>query len=479
MKKINFILLIIIAVLLSSCTGNFEEFNKDVKNPTEVPGDALFSNAQKALSDQIASTNVNRNIWKLWSQYWTETTYTDEANYNVFNRKIPDNTFSTYYRSILNNLKQAKLNIDAEEVIGDAAKAEKANKLAIINLLMAYSSQRLVDIFGDVPYSNSLKIGETLSPSYDDAFTIYKDLISRVDAALSTLDDSNGSFGSYDLYYGGDVALWKKFGNSLKLKIGINLADVDSGLSKSTVEAAASAGVIANASESCKMDYLSGSPNTNPIHASLVLSGRKDFIPANTIVDRMNDLNDPRRDDYFTLYNDSIYSGGIYGINSAFADYSHISSKISAAEFPCTLFDDVEMNFYLAEAAARGYNVGNAEDFYNDAVKGSILNWGGTEDEADSYLATVAYDSGDWKNSIGTQAWIAYYTRGFIGYTSWRRLDAPELHGSADAQTEGGVVPKRFTYPINEQTLNKTNYESAASAIGGDDLLTKIFWDKN
>ena len=478
MKKINFILLIIIAVLLVSCTGNFEEFNKDSKNPTEVSGDALFTNAQKSLADQIASTNVNLNIWKLWAQYWTETTYTDEANYNVFNRKIPDNTFSTFYRSILNNLQQAKLNIEAEEVIGDAAKAEKTNKLAIIELLSSYATQRLVDIFGDVPYSTALKIGETLSPTYDDAFTIYKDLLSRVDAALSSMDDSNGSFGSADLYYGGDVALWKKFGNSLKFRLGLYLADVDAGLSKSTVEAAVSAGIISSDAESCKMNYLSGSPNTNPIHASLVLSGRKDFVPANTIVDKMNELNDPRRDDYFTLHDD-VYVGGIYGVNSAFADYSHISSKISAAEFPCTLFDDVEMDFYLAEAAARGYSVGNAEDFYNAGVKASILNWGGTEDEATAYLATVPYNSGDWKNSIGTQAWLAYYTRGFLGYTTWRRLDAPQLNSSPDAQTEGGAIPTRFTYPINEQTLNKTNYEAASTAIGGDALLTKLFWDKN
>ena len=476
MKKINFILLIIIAVLLGSCTKDFEEYNTDPKHPTEVPGEALFSNAQKRLADQIASANVNINIWKLWAQYWTETTYTDEANYNIVNRRIPDNAFSTYYRGVLNNLKQAGLNIDAVAAIGDDATKAKTNKLAIIDLLQVYTYQRLVDIFGNVPYSEALKINETLSPKYDDALTIYKDLISRVNADLGQLDDSGSSFGSADLYYGGDVSLWKKFANSLKLKLGLYLADVDAGLSQSTVEAAA-AGVISSAAENCQMIYLGESPNTNPIYEDLVLSGRKDFVPANTIVDIMKGLNDPRMDKYFTQIGGE-YKGGVYGLGNSYSDFSHIAPSILQPEYPSVLFDDVEMKFYLAEAAARGYNVGDAATLYNDAVTTSILNWGGTQAEADTYIANNPYDAANWKNSIGTQAWIAFYVRGFAGYTSWRRLDAPKLNLSPDAQTPDSAIPTRFTYPIKEQTLNKTNYADASSAIGGDDLLTKLFWDK-
>jgi len=526
MKKINFILLIIIAVLISSCTNNFDEFNKDEKNPTEVPGEALFSNAQKALADQIASSNVNRDIWKLWAQYWTETTYTDEANYNVFNRKIPDNTFSTFYRRVLNNLKEAQANIETEETVTDDDVIAKTNKLAIIELVRAYTFQRMVDIFGDIPYTDALKITETLSPKYDDAATIYKDLLTKVDGAITKLDDSGSSFGSADLYFSGDVANWKKFGNSLKLKLGLHLADVDGATAKAAVEAAADDAIL-KAVDACKMTYLSGSPNTNPIHADLVLSGRKDFVPANTIVDMLNKLKDPRLFKYFqdpvtfqfkyknedgtfkdtvitenprylfyedsTVYKDvpftiyakdtlnlpSMFVGGTYGLNSSYADHSHIASSITAATYPCTLFDNVEMEFYLAEAAARGYNVGDAEEHYKKGIKASIMAWGGSEEDADAYIATVPYDAANWKKSIGTQSWIASYVRGFIGYTTWRRLDAPTLNISPDAQTDGGAIPTRFTYPINEQTLNKANYEAASNAIGGDDLLTKLFWDKN
>ena len=76
------------------------------------------------------------------------------------------------------------------------------------------------------------------------------------------------------------------------------------------------------------------------------------------------------------------------------------------------------------------------------------------------------------------QSWIANYTRGIEGYTNWRRLDAPTFNLPEQA-TEYSDIPVRFTFPVNEQTLNADNYAAAASAIGGDDIKTKIFWDKN
>jgi hypothetical protein len=47
------------------------------------------------------------------------------------------------------------------------------------------------------------------------------------------------------------------------------------------------------------------------------------------------------------------------------------------------------------------------------------------------------------------------------------------------AITTDGLTPRRFTYPVKEQTLNEDNYYKAAEAIGGDFMETKLFWDKN
>jgi hypothetical protein len=327
-----------------------------------------------------------------------------------------------------------------------------------------------------------------IHPVYDDAATIYQNLITRIDAAMTKLDVSEGSFGSADLIYGGDVALWKKFGNTLKLKIGISLADANPTLAKATVEAAIAGGVISSNDENALFYYL-GAIHTNPIYVDVVQSGRDDFIPANTVVDLMNTLTDPRRPLYFTQIDTSstdveklAYVGGIYGESNPFSQYSHIADPIIEPDFVGILFTYDEVLFYRAEAAERGYAAGGtASTLYSNAITASILFWGGTSAEATAYLAqpNVAYATatGTWKQKIGTQSYIAFYTRGLEGYTQWRRLDFPILN-LAPTISSYSEIPKRFTYPVNEQTLNEVSYKAAAAAIGGDDLLTKLFWDK-
>jgi hypothetical protein len=487
MKKKYLILLVLVA-FFASCTDKFEEFNTDIKNPATVTGEALFSNAQITLVDQITNTNVNNNVWKLFSQYWTETTYTDEANYDIINRTIPDNTFRLYYRGFLKDFKEATEIITKNVPTSAVGEIEKANKLAIIELLNVYAYQNLVDIFGNIPYTEALDIAN-IAPKYDDAATIYADLIARVDAALADLDDSQGSFGSADLVYGGDVASWIKFANSLKLKIGITLADANPTLARATVEAAVVAGVFTSNDDNALLHYL-GAIHTNQIYVDVVQSGRDDFIPANTVVDLMNTLDDPRRPLYFTQVDTSsvlnvvklAYLGGPYGESNPFTQYSHIAAQIIAPDFPGVILTYDEVLFYMAEAAARTWSVGGTADgLYADAVTASILAWGGTTAEATTYLAqpAVAYATatGTWQQKIGTQAYLAFYARGLEGYTEWRRLDFPVLNmpPSIASYVE---IPKRFTYPVNEQTLNKANYTTASSEIGGDDLLTRLFWDK-
>ncbi|MBN2174966.1 MAG: SusD/RagB family nutrient-binding outer membrane lipoprotein [Bacteroidales bacterium] len=479
MKRIYLVFIILVGIMVS-CTDNFEDFNTDKKNPTDVPGNFLFANAQKALADQVASTNVNLNIFKLIAQYWTETTYTDESNYDIITRTIPDLKFRTYYRDILKDFQQAKMNIASEEVAGDDAITAKANRQHIIDLLMAYSYQRLVDMFGNIPYADALDI-ENISPAYEDAYGIYKDLIEKVKAATDGLDASGGSFDSDDLYFGGDVAMWKKFGNSLLVKLGIALVDYDNALAKTTIEGAYAGAFGPN--ERCELVYLGGS-NSNPLYVDLVQSGRHDFVPANTLVDMMNTLEDPRRPMYFEINGDE-YTGGIYGESNNFSQYSHIADPIQEPTFPMTLLDGTEISFYLAEAAEHGFSVGgSAEEHYNNGISSSFAYWGLSEADANAYLAKpeVAYSTaaGDWKQKIGTQAWLAYYVRGMIAWNSWRRLDQPTLNLPPAPETDDGQVPKRYTYPVNEQTLNAANRAAAVQAMGGQDRMSlKLFWDVN
>jgi hypothetical protein len=248
---------------------------------------------------------------------------------------------------------------------------------------------------------------------------------------------------------------------------------------KSMVEAAVAAGVFTSNADNAEFVYQSGPPNTNPIWVDLVQSGRKDFVAASTIVDKMEALSDPRLDDSFTLDNDAGYSGGTPGASSNYATYSKPDERILIANFPALLLDYSEVEFLLAEAVERGFAVGGtAAEHYNKAVTASILYWGGTTAEATAYLAQAAVNyataGGTYKQKIGQQKYIALYNRGLDAWIEWRRLDYPQLTAPADAFSD---VPLRFYYPVNEQNVNTANYDLASIAIGGDDVETALWWD--
>ena len=471
MKKTLFLFSFL--VLTTSCVSDeqYEAYNQDPKRPTEVSSDLLFNFALKTMCDQMAESNININVFRLLAQYWTPTAYPDEANYIWDLRRIPGNHWSRLYRDVLLDLQSAREIILENPLMPES---EKNTRLAQAEVLTVYCWQVLVDSFGDIPYSQALNTVEYPLPAYDDATAIYEDLIARLDAALSNL---NGTGFETDNLYFGDVSGWEKFAASLKLRLGIRLADVNPALAKATVESAFNTGVFTSNADNATLVYL-GISNPNPVWTDLVQSGRKDYVSANTIVDIMNTLNDPRRGVYFeeNLGPDT-YIGGIYGGVNLYENFSQIGSVILQPTTPASLMDFAEVSFYLAEASARGFNVGGTtEEYYNQAIAASFEYW--EVPDVSDYLARpdVAYDSapGDWREKIGLQFWLAMYNRGFEGWTVWRTFDVPTLN--LPALTES-PVPTRYTYPINEQNLNEQNWIDASDAIGGDTQTNRLFWD--
>lgn len=482
MKKILISLLVVITATIISCK-KLVELNENNKQPEQAVSGSLFANALKSLVDQETTPSVNFNVFRAFAQYITETTYIDESEYNVLNRKIPDNEFLTMYRDVLKDFKEAQSVVDKEtSVISNDI--QKKNKKAICEILMVYSFHRLVDVFGNIPYDDALNI-ENLAPKYDDAKAIYDKLFTRLDAAIANLDVNESSFGSSDKIYNGNVTSWKRFGNSLKVKMAISVADVLELNPGAKISSAIAGGIFTASSQDAKYKYLDAQPNTNPVYVQFIASGRNDWVVANTIVDTMNFLNDPRRDDYFDQnLGAGIYTGGVYGTYNDYYSYTHVSPTVVAPTREAILINYTELQFYLAEAAERGL-IGTPADavtYYNAGITSSILYWGGTAADAADYLLNpnVAYATAPgatYKEKIGLQAWLAFYDRGLLGWTSWRRLDAPMFNYPPGQAVGSQFIPKRFTYPISEQTINGSNYKAAASAIGGDNLTTRLFWD--
>ena len=318
------------------------------------------------------------------------------------------------------------------------------------------------------------------SPKYDDAKTVYYDLLTRLDADITILNTGSSSLGSADIVYGGDPAKWKLFANTFKLKMGITIADLDAVKAKTVVEAAVTAGVFTSNANNAVFQYLSAPPNTNPIWVDLVQSGRKDFVACSTLITQLQTLNDPRLPFYFTTDFSGGYSGGAPGASSNYTTFSKPSTTITSPSYPAVLLSYSETEFNLAEAIERGFSVsGTAATHYNNAITASISYWGGTTANAVTYLAqtSVNYASatGTYKQKIGVQKWIALYNRGWDAWIEQRRLDYPALVAPATALS---AYPVRFTYPVNEGNTNGTNVAAAGTAIGGNSVTTKLFFDK-
>ena len=486
MKKIKFIFITIAALTMVACTSDadYEDLNKDPNNPVEASAESLFSAAQKTLVDEVNDIDYRDAPFMLYAQYAQQTTYKDESQYDMKNRGIPGEIFSTVYQNILYDLKDAALLVSDDEF-----------KSAQIELLAVYAWQYLVDNFGNVPYSEALKvIGEDqiLAPKYDDAATIYADLMSRAVAAKVMLGGSGDGFTNADFVLAGDKDAWLKFANSLIIKIGVRATG---NTFKAEVEAAASGALGSNA-DNVTMDYEGSTPNTNPSWLELVQSGRNDYVLGKPFVDALisADLEDPRQDVFFdpeskmvidTLSNGDLvenYKGGVIGQKSAWSAHSKLGTKLFDPTFRGVLFDFAEISFYLADASARGWAVGgDAPTHYANGIKASFTDWGLTEAAADAYLLKpkVAYATADGTadEKIGKQLWIAMFNRGFEGWTAYRRYGGAPLTQSELAEDDLKDVPRRLTYPVVEQTRNPSNYTAAASAIGDDKQSTKIFWD--
>ncbi len=482
MKIVIRSLYIVMLFLATSCLDDITSLNNNPKayQSGTVPGEMFFSNASRNLVDAITYGMT----FKILAQQFAETTYFDASSYNLVN--VGSAFWVSLYRDVLLDLKEAKAVITENPgLYPDITK----NKLAIIELVEIYTYSLLVNTYGNIPYSGAVDTSlksealdsDNLTPEYDDAAAIYNDLFVRLDNALVALNDSEESFADgSDLIYDGDIEKWTKFGNTLKLRMAVTLADINPTKAKAEAEAAA-ANVFESNSDNAVLVYLGTTPNTNPIWVNLIQSEREDFVASNTMMDLMQSsaIDDPRIPLYYTKDNAGGYSGGIYGRSNSYVTYSKAGTTMTAETFPGVLLDYSETEFYLAEAAERGFNVGGtAEEHYEAGIRASIAYWGGTEVSATAFLAdpniAFATASGTNLEKIARQKYIALFNRGLEAWTEYRRLDFPAFNVPP---VTNGDFPIRYTYPNSEQTANGDNYTSAATAIGGDVVTNRVFWD--
>ncbi|MEL0146179.1 MAG: SusD/RagB family nutrient-binding outer membrane lipoprotein, partial [Schleiferiaceae bacterium] len=458
------------ALAITSCTSDLSDLNVNGKAPESVPSGALFANAVMGYYDFDAVQNVNLNNLRLWSQHWTQTTYVDESNFNLNERDVNGSTFVRMYVTVIRDCEEARTAV----MNGPESAAAKAASVAAIEVMEVMAYQYLVDLFGDVPYSEALS--ETNVPKYDAGSAIYADLLARLDAATADLSGSN-TFGSSDIIYGGDAAAWKKAANSLMLRMAVRMIGYDAAAAKSWGEKAIAGGVFMSSADDMRLYYSSAPPHTHPMWETLVQSGRTDYVASATLGDVLNGLADPRRAGFFkNLGGSDSVTGAPHGFQVNYYDYSQPGTALEDPTWSHAAISYVEVEFLMAHAAVAGWaGASDAATHYENGIRASIEEWGGSSADADAYMMhpLVAFSSTTAATQIGVQKWIAMYSNAFEAYAAVRMYDLP----MQTAALAGTVTPTRYSYPLDEYSLNTTNVQAAAANYGGDDTFAKVFWD--
>jgi hypothetical protein len=478
--KIKYIAILLSGALILSVTSCKKDLVKINQNPNasqNAQPDYLLTAATKVTADTYWGVANTMESSLLFVQYWAKIQYTDPDRYIYSNSAFQELWTVGYSKSIVNLNQVIKL--------GDAQGNSNYKGVALV--LRSWVFTLLTDAYGDIPYKQAANIDQYLTPAYNTQKDVYYALLDDLKTAQAALDPAGKAIAG-DVIYGNNITLWKKFANSLRLRIALRIADRDATKAKQVLADIQSEGgtYISSNAEIAQLVYLD-SPNQNPV--SNLFDTRDDYRISKTVVDKLFSLNDPRLPVYASKTKDAtpqtyvgIPNGLLVGDASGlgFTKTSKPGVYFLAPHAPAVIISYAEVLFDRAEAAARGFTTEDAAGLYKQAITASLYQYGIQGSAADSYTAlpAVQYDAANFKKSIGEQKWIALFGQGLEAFAEWRRLDYPQLQ-PAVAGTLNGKIPVRFIYPGTEQSLNGASYKAAVADQGADVLTTKLWFDVN
>lgn len=503
--------------LLTACDRGFVEMNKNPNAYTDPVIGNLFS-----------TSIIRTGGTSTFDTYWGNMIYIGGYMqlYATLNTIWPGDKylhtpesgayFETAYSSHLKNIEQiiAMVKDDPESV----------NQYQIARIWRVYIMHRITDLYGDIPYSQAGKgyLDGTLAPAYDRQSDIYPDMLRTLEESAASLDASKLSYGAADFLYNGDIVGWKKFAYSLMLRLGMRLTKVDPAMAEEYVKKALAGGVMERNEDMALLPHSGETGDNwhwgNERHQSFVM-GRQGLGPAKlpeTFIKHLQTTNDPRLPFYSSLWygnddpsraaestNPSIQMGLPNGydetsITTRFPNYnSELYALFSETNFntigsksaPNIFMSYTEVELLRAEAVLRGWDTGDANEHFTNAVISSMelttVYPGGIiipRSSIDAYVAEnhLSGTTAQQLEQIHTQFWVTHFmfTDYIEIYANWRRTGYPVLIPvNYPGNETGGTIPRRLRYPESEQSLNRENYSDALQMQGPDLYTTRVWWD--
>lgn len=247
--------------LVSSC-GDFGDMNTDPEhlNSGNVNYKMVFTNAQhQALGSDWDVWRNGMIYLSQWNQHIAAGGWWWSYGINSFS----DGYASSYWGSVLSSGGRGAIR-DLQTVISKwKDDPDNQQNYQIARVIRAYVFQRLTDLHGDIPYSEAGQAELFAYPKYDTQQSIYADLLKELDEAQANLGSGTASLGSQELFYGGDVTKFRKFANSLMLRVAMRLSKVDPATAKEYAAKAYANGVITENADDCYLLHTGGSASND------------------------------------------------------------------------------------------------------------------------------------------------------------------------------------------------------------------------
>ena len=469
MKKLVYTSLLALMLAGMACTANFEEINTNLNQPLAVTGDLLLPTVIFDLAD--FSVNQSFGLGDIISQYYAHYEFNDLDIY----RWTSDGSFWALY-DYLQNIRDIKQY---------GVENELAGYEAVALILEAYAFSQLTDAYGDVPYSqaNQAEAG-IIAPAYDAQETIYDGIIASLERA-NTLIDGDASVAG-DILFGGNMNAWKKFANTLRVRLLMRISDVRdvSASLQQIVGDPITYPLFASTGDDAIYRYAGASPNLSPYSQG---RGREYeyflAMPTTRFIGLLQAHEDPRIHEWLGYKGGTTeYIGVQPGLNlgdigrpTAYASKDS-SFFYEPAKIAAIFITYSELNFLLAEAAERDLITGDAQSYYEAGVTASFAQWG-VAMPTDFLTSKAPYQAGNL-DRLFEQKWLALYRTCTEAWFDWKRTGKPAFIQAGPGNINGNQVPVRLMYPSLEQSVNVANYSAASQRIGGDNINTRVWWDQ-
>ena len=483
MKTINKVYTaIIIAIILFvpySCTDGFDDLNTSPKLVTDeiVKPELLFTRVLKLSAFDI------QNQGRI-GEYSGYTSRGDSGQPLSFGDFGPFSDYGDYITDLAAIIRLTE---------GDP---ELANIEAIARIWKVWVFHRMTDAYGDLPYFDAAKGFDevVVSPTYDTQEVIYQDLLNELKEAVALLDSDLKSYGAADVMFGGDVASWERFANSLRLRLAIRVRYVDQSLAQSHISEVLNGNLIEqndqNAVVTSEGEGAADLENTNPLYQNFVngnAGASNATVVGLTLTENLISTNDPRTPIYLEPNVDGDYIGRAINLDidekEGYGPVARMDEVFIEAEYDFNALLAAEVSFLRAEAALAGLSSEDANDLFREGIQKSMEQYGVDPADITTFLGTTAGTlSGTTEEQLEqiiVQKYLALFGDSFEAWTEHRRTGYPrQWIGSLTALDTDFAMPRRSAYPLGEYNLNQENVEAAAARLGEGDLLTShVWWD--